>query len=384
MSRLAENYEFRSNSLAAGMAECLEIDKATRYIQSRGVALASYDNYDAQNGKVNYLGSQMVDIGQFILNDLDDIIDEVIKDKAPLMSVSGHTDMLCTNRAVAEIANLRGLHGSALTKPSKARDTYIQELGANLPITLVAREEAGVSKVLSVRSDRFRSIPLGIIENVLNGLLESDWIGAYKCAGWNITQDCATLCIEFPDLADALRSKYPQLPNLWIPGIAIKNGTTGYCPLSVEMSYRKEDAAYPITTDRVYAKHFEKFDVANFIKLAQNEIWGKYTWMPDKLAAATAITIAPEDFETLIEKLFKFIKLNKVFQKKDTETCRHLERIREHILNSLKIENQSGRDVSLYFLMTKVMDVPNVVTSIPAAYRELLANACGRAWQFEI
>ncbi len=351
---------------------CKEVDSKTEYVPVSGPELRSFDNEEA--GIMSFGNSTLREatLDQF---GVADVYHENMTTRAPLVAANGEI-LLTNNRAVAEMANLKGLHGSALVKASKKRDAFVQELVENTKMTAVVRREGAVGKILSIRSDKYKSIPLSIIEDVFNGFMDNDVIYKYKVIGWTMDQDTACLQVEFPDVGDDIKQQYPQLPEKWIPGVFFKSGTTGYTPVSAEMYYRKE-TGNPVFAGRAFAKHFAAFNKDTFIKKVQNDVWGKYLQMPEKLAAATGILVT--DTEKVLKAIFSYIKLNKVFQKKDTETCRYLDKLWETALTVLQAK---GGSITLYDVMDTVMDLPDRVT-VPTAYRDLLSEACGRAWTYE-
>ena len=382
-SMLAENWSQSGTDKAVFFDLCKKVDENTAYIPVTSPELRSFDCADAAN--LNYGVSTVLSKSTLAAEGVDDIFDELKASKAPLMAANGEV-LFSNNRAVAEIANLRGLHGSALVKPSKKRDAFITELADGVKMTAVVRRQGAVGKVLSIRSDKYQAIPLKEMEEILYGFLDNDVIGKYKVIGWEMDQDTAILQLEFPDIGDDIKDMYPDIKDTWYPGVYFKSGTTGYTPVSVEMYYRRVDSngniSEPVFAGRAYAKHFAAFNKAAFIKKVQDDIWGRYLQMPDKLNAFAQVIYAQAELETIIKKIFSFIKLNKVFQKKDTETCRYLDKLWESALTQAK-NIANIQVVTLYDIVNIVMDLPDRIT-VPAAYADLLRETCGRAWTYDI
>lgn len=376
-SMLNENWSQSGTDKAVFFDLCKKVDENTSYIPVTSPELRSFDCADAAN--INYGISSVLSKTTLAANGVDDMFDELKASRAPLIAANGEV-LFSNNRAVAEIANLRGLHGSALVKPSKKRDAFVTELADGVKMTAVVRRQGAAGKVLSIRSDKYQGIPLKEMEEILYGFLDNDVIGKYKVVGWTMDQDTAEIQLEFPDIGDDIKDMYPNIRDTWYPGVYFKSGTTGYTPVSVEMYYRRVDVngnvLKPVFAGRAYAKHFAAFNKAAFIKKVQDDIWGRYLQMPDKLNAAANVIVT--DNEKILKAMFKFIKLNKVFQKKDTETCRYLDKLWDSAIDQLN--NMSAP--TLYDVMIITMDLPSRVT-VPAAYAELLSEACGRAWTYE-
>lgn len=354
---------------------CKEVDKNTTYDKLMGPNLRSFGS--VTNDTICYKGGMLIPLAGMQAEGMEDIYLEMINSKSPIVAAGGEI-FLSNNRAIAEMANLKGLHGSALVKPTEKRDAFIEELVSGTKMTAVVRRSNGYAKIMSIRSDKYKAIPLAILEDVFEGFMDNEVIGKYQVVAWTMDQDTASIQVEFPDIGDDLRVQYPELPEKWFPGVFIKSGTTGYTPVSVEMYYRKENGE-PVYAGRAYAKHFAAFDKDNFIKKVQNDIWGKYLQMPEKLSKATQIMVL--DVEKCLKAIFSFIKINKVFQKKDTETCRYLDKSWNVALNALNAI-KAQRILTVYDVMDVVMEIPSRVT-VPEAYKQLLSEACGRAWTYE-
>lgn len=365
-------------------ALCKDIDSHTSYIKVSSPELRSFNEEDEETGTLMYKGTSLGFSGlEANLNDVNEaeaLYNELIAVRAPIVCSPNGDAYLATNKAVAEIAALRGLHGSPINVPSLERDAYVDKLARGLDVTFVARKIGDVTRILSTRSSKYGPIPMETLKAVYDGFMSSDWIGSYEVKNWVMTQDEGVLYIEFPELAANMKTAYPNVPDDFIPGVIFHNGTTGYCTLNAEMTYRRQNSDNLIVVGKIAAKHFAGFTPDSYIKRMQNECWGLYTQMPEKLDAATQVTVT--DLDAQLEKLFKFIKLNKVFQKKDTETCKYLEKIRTKALDEIHRQASLVPEVTLYDIINVVMSVPENIV-VPDAYKELLKESCGRAWQYE-
>lgn len=379
---LRENFQVSGTEKDEFFALCKELDDVTVYVKATAPELASFLN--EQEDGIHYEGilAAFTELENALgdANEAEALYNELLTTKAPVIKnpVGSTGAFLSTNKAVAEIAALRGLHGSPINIPTINRDKYVTELAKNLKVTFVCRKANNVARIMSTRSDKFGPICMETLKQVFDGFMSSDWVGSYEEKKWEMTQDEGYIYLEFPGLAANMKAAYPNVPDNWVPGVIFRNGTTGYCTLSATMTYRLENSYNVFEVGNVAAKHFAGFTPEAFIKRMQNECWGLYTRMPEALEKMTQINIEPEDVEATLEKVFKFIRLNKVFQKKDTETCRYLESIRKRALNDCGYI----ADPTLYDIITVVMNIAESV-SVPDAYKELLKNACGRAWQYE-
>lgn len=378
---LKEEFVFKGTDAKEFFSLCKDMDANTSYIRATSPELSSFKG-ESENG-LSYTGIEVSfpvmeqELGD--INEADGLYTELLHSRAPVITLENGNSFLATNKAIAEIAALRGLHGSPINIASPARDAYVNELARKLKVTLVCRKVNGLRRIMSTRSDKFGPIPMKTIEDVYNGFMSSDWIGSYKVANWYMTQDEGAIYIEFPDLAANMKAAYPNVPDDWVPGVIFKNGTTGYCTLNATMTYHKEGSDVLFEVGHIAAKHYIGFSPDDFIKRMQNECWGLYTRMPEALEKMTQVNVASDEVEALLEKIYKFIKLNKVFQKKDTETCRYLESIRKRALTDCNCLTNP----TLYDIVNVIMNIPENVT-VPMAYQKLLKDACGRAWQYEM
>lgn len=325
------------------------------------------------------------------------LFDEVKAAKTPLLMITGFEDentFFTAPDVIPQAMKIGGhISGHGVHNITRARNEYAEELLNKETLSYIYLKDEGVLKIVAARSRKFTLIPLTVIEDIFYKLMElSDW-GEFECKKWSVSVHNSEIWIEFPQLADDIKESYPEIKHRFIPGIMLSLGCTGLSALTAAMTWRREGTEYANISTSVKQKHFEGWSKAEFLENCKNEIWAKYTVFPQAMAKHATSVIELEEgsvYDTvsaIVENVFKKLKINMVFRKKEGEIVK-ARKVNYGILLKKKIAaalikqynelKDAGYDLTYYDVVTAVMDAD--ISGIPESYLAELRETLSSAW----
>ncbi len=328
---------------------------------------------------------------------LTGLYNELRTSKAPMLTIAGHTEgnTFFTASEVIPQAMKAGGHvgGHGVNRVSRARNDYAEELLENETLSYVYLKDEDILKIVAARSRRFTLIPLTVIEDIFYDLMGmSEW-GEFQCKNWSVSIHDSRLFIEFPQLAADIRESYPAIKDNYIPGIMLALGCTGISALTAAMTWRKEGSVYPMISGKVKKKHYEGWSKSEFIADCKKDIWGKYTAFPEAMvkAATTPVSFKGEDAENgisvIIENIFKQLKVNQVFKKKEGEITVEKKvnnaillrkKLTDSLLETYKSMTAAEIDFTFYDIISAIMEAD--IAWVPESYQKELRETLASAW----
>lgn len=336
------------------------------------------------------------------------IFKELVKEKNCLLWQGGNSPVrICRNKGLRELINALGLSGSAIDNQSPKRDDYVNELIKSNPakrqVTLVCRTESAeeegipnVEKVLSVRTDKYRPIPLSELKEVYDSILSSD-MGEVVCKGWYVDHDIAYIDVEFPDATKEFK-ELCGLDEEIEAGVRLVTSATGYSCFSAIETWRVKSAVSEHATVR--AKHVGDWSLDNFIEGVRTNIFDRYSELPERLCSLFDVIIVDDDLlnargikgaeraiDCTIKSVFRQLKLSEVFKTKteDTDRKQYTNRLRALLVDNFSAEMQKaiseGNAVTItaYDIALAIMTLPERAKGVPASYVKSLSDRCGKA-----
>jgi hypothetical protein len=276
-----------------------------------------------------------------------------------------------------------GVAGPSMYEPSLARDIHVANR-LNNPTTLKAmvRTEAGRPKIFSVMSDRFKYVPNTCLGTIIDEL-DDKTLGKMNCKKWEISQALSEIYVEFPDKADELCALYGIEDEL-VPGLYLAKSDIGECSVTVRGTWRKGNSIS--VESEIRRRNTKNLDINKVIDDVKDEVFAKYTRLPDALCSLMMIDITDSSLRatTKAEELEEANKeiiaevFDNVFEKIDLQGAigkRRVTDIKKQLLESLDLTI----DYTAYDICMLVMDLPEYLVGIPKSDVMPLQIACGKA-----
>lgn len=254
-----------------------------------------------------------------------------------------------------------GLSGSGLQHCSWYRDAFLSELLQDLKekITIIMRDE----KVYGVFSNRYTYIPqdrlMRLIERSEKELGEADiqfWADQFNTRIW----------CRFPDKADELSAMY-SLPEIMVPGIMITTSDTSDSSIMIQETWDNDHGNF-VYGHQVSRKHMGAVRLDALEEMMVKNIFGQYTYVPEKLMDFLGIDI--EDVDT--EHILKKIGADKILGSKRTK----------ELSQQLDLELRS-LPLTAYGVVTRMMTIPDRVSGFSDLQLQMLREALFKLFEYE-
>lgn len=314
--------------------------------------------------------------------DANELLSEYENSSKLMLNVDGKVYFTSAN--LSPTLGLRtDMKGESAVCPTLARDVLTAErLNTNNDITFITRQYNGLRKIFAAMSGTYAYVPQSFLCDVINRVTEESKLGKISCNYWDIDNQLAEIYLEFPDKADEIAAVYEYEDKI-VPGMYLAKSDVGECSITIRATWRINNSI--IIADEIKRKHTGKISIEHILEDVDKIVFAKYTKLPEVLCELMATDITKQEWTTLSAK--KFASMN---EKAINETIKTIftnigvvgaigKKTEKSVYEQLCAEIDPTLAYTAYDIVVMVMQLPERLKDLPAAYKESLAKACGQA-----
>ncbi len=223
-----------------------------------------------------------------------------------------------------------GAGGSKMGTPSYERDLYISSLFRDAKkSTFVIREIAGVKKLVSILSSKYKALPQSALCEIVEALQYVDDFGKMETHKWIMSNWTSEIYIEFPEKAEEIREYY-GLKDEFVPGLWFKTSDTGDSSVKIYPTWRRKNSTIFDESTAVKRIHSGTVKLSDIISNVIEQAFKEYSRMPEAMANLMAQSITDPSLD--------FTKTRDVIKNKE---C--IERVIRNAFKELKIVKAIGK-----------------------------------------
>lgn len=275
------------------------------------------------------------------------------------------------------------MSGSSLLDATLERNVHMaQLLNKDEEMTLIIRTVEGVDKVYAALSKKYSYIPQSILMTIVEKFDPKGTLGKMKCREWSVSHGMTRIELEFPEKAKELQAAY-GLKDTLIPGIILEKSDIGECSITIKGSWRY--GAYPVVESEIKRKHTGTIDIEKIVIEAQEEIFEKYTLLPERLCELMSIDITDPSWRTLKKRKFKEVNKEAVSMTiksifKQIDLTKQIAKKNEKMLfEALCDEIDPDMNYTAYDVCLMIMNAPGRVHGLSEVYLNNFEKAVGKA-----
>lgn len=226
---------------------------------------------------------------------MEALLEETIQ-RSPTMlwDKQGNAMWFLSAAATNTLAQRIGVTGNSIREHSLERDLYLaKKFNVDVTSTLIVKQYHQVGKVFSMMSEGYVHIPLYTICVIYKDLAGESKLGPMKCEGWNVTHERVKISFAFKEYASVISALY-NLKHEMIPCVEMTTSDIGESSIIVRSYWKTPEGA--IVYDHTFSRqHRGKIDPDVIEREIQNQIFDKYTELPERLLELAAIDITPQN-----------------------------------------------------------------------------------------
>lgn len=224
---------------------------------------------------------------------MEALLEETIQ-KSPTMlydKIEG-TMWFISNAATNTMAQRIEATGRAIQEHSLERDLFIaKKFNVDVVSTLIIKQYQRVGKIFSFMGENYLHIPLYTLCIIYRDLAGESKLGPMTCEAWNVTHERIRISFAFKEYAEEISAMY-NLKHEMIPCVEMTTSDTGESSFMVRGYWKTPEGA--IVYDHTFSReHRGKIDPDVIGAVVREQIFDKYTELPDRLLELAAIDITP-------------------------------------------------------------------------------------------
>lgn len=226
-------------------------------------------------------------------NRMEALLKETIqKNPTMLWDIEGKAMWFLSSAATNTMAQRIGVTGNSIREHSLERDLFIaHKFNVEVTSTLIVKQYQQVGKVFSMMSEGYVHIPLYTLCIIYKDLAKESKLGSIICEGWNVTHERVKILFAFKEYAQEISAIY-NLEREMIPCVEMTTSDIGESSFVIRGCWKTSEGA--IVYDHTFSRqHRGKFNLDELRREIQNQIYDRYTELPERLLELAAIDITP-------------------------------------------------------------------------------------------
>lgn len=223
-----------------------------------------------------------------------------------LMLLSGKTNYYFSQKAMATLTTKADVSGwTTITKPSFVRDLHLMEGLAytKKKVSYVYRTDEingkTYRKIFAAMSDKYNFIPMSVLYEALELIIEEGILGECHVHSWHIEHDYTQIYVEFPDCVEDFKATY-GLPSEVIPGLLLQSSDTGCSSVIIRGTYRIGGCNTYVIENEFARKHSGTITKDDIVAQVNTDIFTQIRKLPEALAALMGINVTPSEMDLSI------------------------------------------------------------------------------------
>lgn len=190
--------------------------------------------------------------------------------------------------------------GAAMDVPSYERDLYIASLFKRAKkSTFVVREIAGVKKLVSILSAKYKALPQSALCEIVDALADDKDLGKFNVYKWTIDNWISNIYIDFPDKAREI-SDYYELKDEFVPGLWLQTSDTGDASVKVYPTWRRGCSISFVEKAAVKRVHSSKVEIEEVIESIKKNAFAEYTRLPEAMCNLMTQNLTDESMDLAV------------------------------------------------------------------------------------
>lgn len=257
------------------------------------------------------------------------------------------------------------LGGTQILRPSQKRDEYINELFGMYPAhsTMMYRQCGSVKKVFSLLSKSYAKVDQTILSDIVSNL--GGDLGKPNCIQWEVNHSLSSVFVSFPEKAADMAAVY-KLPHQITPCLYLGTSDTGCSSITAIGKLMIGHRSY-VCSDVFRRKHRGDIKAGELLREIENEIFAKYTKIPERLCEL--MTIPVTNPQAVTRHVLNQIRFTKAVGKE----------LAVDLTRALLNEFTPGLNYTAYDIAMAIMTLPTRCVGTAKSTIEKLEEACGRA-----
>ena len=315
------------------------------------------------------------------ITDKDRFLNELKKNK--VFFTNGRSLYFVGENFISTFGLRVDMSGESLLDNTLERNVHIaQRLNNNDEMTLIIRNVEGVDKIYAALSAKYAYIKQSVLMDIIERFDPAKKLGKIVCNRWEITQTRTRIELEFPEKAKELQATY-KLKDTLVPGLILEKSDVGECSVTIKGTWRLGN--HPMVEREIKKKHIGNIDIEQIVKQAKEEIFDKYTILPERLCELMLIDVSDpkarvygsrkfaEINRDIIGKTLKYvfgqIDLVKAISKKNEKK----------LYEAMCLEFDPSITYTAYDICMAIMNVVDRMPKVNDVYREKFEKAVGKA-----